>query len=82
LNSGTPFQNIGVCQCTHSSTPTGWTMAMLVSPRKRFGKIRAWAGPSRKRRWASSGPSRRVIAAMKSATTGPETPPSHSKSPW
>src|SRR5215475_2685774 len=59
LNSGTPLRNIGVCQCTHSSTPTGSTMATFVSPRKRFGKMSAWGGPSMRRCRARAGPSRR-----------------------
>ncbi len=71
-----------MCQCTHSSTSTGSTIAMLVSPRKRFGKISACAGPCMIRCRASSGPSRRSSAATKSATTGPEAPPNHSNGPW
>ena len=63
LNWGAPLRKIGVCQCTHSSTLTGCTMATFVSPRKRLGKMRAWAGPSTMRRRAASAPSRRSSAA-------------------
>src|SRR5215468_1158363 len=55
LNCGTPLRSIGVCQCTDSATSIGSTMAMFVSPRKRLGKMKACAGPSRRRRRAGAG---------------------------
>jgi len=39
LNCGTPARNIGVCQCTHSSTLSGSTIATLASPLANVDKI-------------------------------------------